>query len=223
MSVPDFDTFKSLWIQWNRDRHEVASTQMLFDDLNQLRVELCRWQMVKNFVSRETLDDIWHRHFLDSLQLIKFIAPDQKNILDFGSGAGFPGLVLAMALKPDVATMIHLVESNQRKASYLKAMVRKFSLNVQVWANRSENLDPTMLGDIDLITGRAFRPLTAFFDLTARFWYADVIGLLHKGQNYMSEIEIARSDWRFDLLHYASETDHQSVILRISNLQSAHQ
>ena len=111
---------------------------------------LRQWQQVQNLVSRETLDQIWTRHFADSLQILKLLRPGDRNFLDLGSGGGFPALPLAIALKGANHHFV-LVEPTSRKVSFLRTVARELGLSVTVEGRRSADIDATEMPGPDLI------------------------------------------------------------------------
>ncbi len=121
--------------------------------LRLLESELRRWQSIKNLVGPGTLDDIWNRHIVDSLQLLN-AAPDAKSWLDLGSGAGFPGLVLAIAGR-ERGLQVDLVESNSRKCAFLRHVARLTEANARVHEARLEAIIPQFVGKVDVVSARA--------------------------------------------------------------------
>ncbi len=197
----------------DRDLISVATELEAFVEM------LTRWQKVQNLVSRETLSNLWVRHMRDSLQLVRGVRARDCTILDLGSGGGFPAIPLAIALK-ESGRSFHLVESNKRKASFLRTVARELDLPVQVHGKRMEQLTRGEIGEIDLITCRATAPLVTILSLVEPFWSEQTRGLFHKGREYGEELVKARADWRFSVIELPSETDRDSRILEISGLQA---
>ncbi|HEY9537082.1 MAG TPA: 16S rRNA (guanine(527)-N(7))-methyltransferase RsmG [Kiloniellaceae bacterium] len=182
---------------------------------------LTKWNRAINLVSAASMADLWRRHFLDSAQLRCFLpaaqAGDGLIILDVGTGAGFPGLVLALLGCGEV----HLVEADRRKAEFLREAVRVTGANAQVHAARIEALTAF---PVDVVTCRAFAPLPQILDLTERFLLASnrgiqPVGLFLKGRRADEELTAAAKKWRLRLERFASETDPEASILRL-RLQS---
>ena len=123
---------------------------------------LIKWQNSINLISRSTINSIWDRHFLDSAQLYKFVTNVEGNIIDFGSGAGFPGMVLAIMGKKN----IHLVESDQKKCVFLREIAMLTNLDITIHNCRIENLTNI---DVDMITCRALAPLNKLIDYVEVF------------------------------------------------------
>ena len=182
---------------------------------------LTKWNRAINLVSPKSLDDLWHRHFLDSAQLRRYLPPlpDARDriIVDVGAGAGFPGLVLALL----GCGRVHLVEADQRKAEFLREAVRVTGAGAEVLAQRVESL-PAFA--VDVVTCRAFAPLPTILDLTERFLsFENVenqpVGLFLKGRRVDEELTAASKKWRLRLERFESETDPEASILRL-RLQS---
>lgn len=192
----------------------------IFDDLKSFMQLMQKWQKVQNLVSRETPGDLWDRHILDSLQLLPLIGDSEGrlNILDIGSGGGFPAIPLAIALKEREFSM-QLIESNSRKCAFLRAAAREFDLPVTVHTARIEALDPQEIGRIDLFTSRALAPMPLLLSYIHRFWQPDARALLHKGREFGEELKSADSDWLYDVLKHQSATDKDGVILEITGLR----
>ncbi len=199
------------------------SADEILRDLELFTALLQKWQKVQNLVSRETPGDIWRRHILDSLQLLPLMYPGSTSftVLDIGSGGGFPALPLAICLKSS-PVHFHLIESNSRKCSFLRAAMREFDLPVTVHTARIEEMDPQSIANIDVLTSRALAALPKLFGYLHRFWGSDSRALLHKGREYGEELRQADSAWVYDVLKHESATDAGGVILEISNLAPAH-
>lgn len=188
-------------------------------ELEQFIALLVRWQKIQNLVSRETMPFLWTRHVRDSLQLIGEVRVGERAVLDLGSGGGFPAIPVAIALK-ERGMCYHLVESNKRKASFLRTVARELELPIQVHGERMELLDEKDIGKVDLVTSRATASLVTIFALVSPFWGSRTRGLFHKGREVGEELVKARADWSFDVLELASETDHDGRILEISGLKA---
>jgi 16S rRNA (guanine527-N7)-methyltransferase len=149
---------------------------------------LQQWQRTINLVGRSTLDDPWRRHVLDSAQLHGYLPQGPTRVADLGSGAGFPGLVLAAM----GAGAVHLVEADRRKAQFLREAARQMALdNVRVHAARIESLNLT----VDVVTARALAPLTALLPLAARVLAPGGRLVLLKGRNAAAEVSAAADRW----------------------------
>ncbi len=183
-----------------------------------LERELRRWQAIKNLVGPATLDHIWERHIVDSLQLLN-LAPDAKLWLDLGSGAGFPGLVLAIA-GAEKGLKVHLVESNSRKCAFLRHIVRLTGASATVHEARLETVVPGFVGRADVVSARALAALAQLLDWTAPLLNAGTIGLFPKGRDAEIELTEARKQWTFEAETLPSSTDSSARILRITSIES---
>jgi 16S rRNA (guanine527-N7)-methyltransferase len=184
------------------------------DRLRCYRDLLERWQRAINLVGPKTLADAWRRHFWDSAQLLKHIPASAETLLDVGSGAGFPGLVLAILGVRGVA----LVESDGRKCSFLREVARQTGASVAIHHARLESL----AGEIsppDVITARAVASLDLLLDKTKLYITPNTVCLFHKGRTADDEIALARKTWRMTLEKIPSETDPSGVILRMEGIR----
>jgi 16S rRNA (guanine527-N7)-methyltransferase len=190
------------------------------DKLKRYEALLKEWQEKMNLVSRHTLDSAWARHFEDSLQLLPLIPPHIKTLFDFGSGAGFPGLVMAIS-RPDIT--VHLVESIGKKCRFLEAVSRETSANAIVHQGRIESVSRETEAIPDMITARALANLTALLEYSAPWIAANpaLILLFPKGVNWAQEVEEARKKWSFQLDTHKSVTDPEAMILAITNAKKA--
>ena len=189
-----------------------------FEKLELLERELRRWQAIKNLVGPATLDQIWERHIVDSLQLLS-LAPEARTWVDLGSGAGFPGLVLAIA-GAERGLKVHLVESNSRKCSFLRHVSRLTDAGATVHEARLESVIPSFIGKADVVSARALASLTMLLEWTEPLLEAGTIGLFPKGRDAEIELTEARKRWTFDTDVLPSLTDSQARILRITSIES---
>lgn len=188
-------------------------------DLETYAQLLRKWQGVQNLVSRETLNDVWSRHFADSLQTLKLVEHSDRTFLDFGSGGGFPALPLAIALKsPD--RQFTLVEPISRKVSFLRTVARELKLNVTVLLTRSDQMSPTDIVTPDVITSRALASLPQLCTWMAPFFGDATRAVLHKGREHVDELAETVPLWDFDMLLTKSDTDPSSVLLTLRNLRA---
>jgi 16S rRNA (guanine527-N7)-methyltransferase len=178
---------------------------------------LHEWQQVHNLVSRATLDDLWNRHVADSMQLVDH-APDFREWVDLGSGAGFPGLIVAIAFKGHPGRRFTLVESNGKKAAFLRAAIRQTGVNARVVAERIEKHAETMRGHADVVSARALAPLPALCALAAPYMHSRSVLLLLKGRDFVHEVREAAKSWNLDVVDSPSATDPGGRVLAIRNL-----
>jgi 16S rRNA (guanine527-N7)-methyltransferase len=188
------------------------------EKLELLERELRRWQAIKNLVGPATLDHIWDRHIVDSLQLLD-LAPEAKLWLDLGSGAGFPGLVLAIA-GAKRGLKVHLVESNSRKCAFLRHIARRAGVSATVHEARLESVIPDFIGKADVVSARALASLTMLLNWTEPLLKAGTIGLFPKGRDAEIELTEARKKWTFKADILPSRTDSDARILRITSIES---
>ena len=189
-----------------------------FEKLELLERELRRWQAIKNLVGPATLDQIWERHIVDSLQLLS-LAPEARTWVDLGSGVGFPGLVLAIA-GAERGLKVHLVESNSRKCSFLRHVSRLTDAGATVHEARLETVTPSFIGKADVVSARALASLTMLLEWTEPLLKAGTIGLFPKGRDAEIELTEARKRWTFGLDVLPSLTDSEARILRITSIES---
>ena len=176
------------------------------------------WNSKFNLISKSTENIIWERHIVDSLQLIKFITQKDKILLDLGSGAGFPGVVLAIAcqeLYPDLK--INLVESIGKKTIFLQEINKILNLNMEIYKERIENLK---IGKVDIITSRALASLPKLLEYAKPFCSNNTRLIFLKGEKWVQEQEEARKKWIYKCEVYDSDTSEDGKILRISDLRS---
>ncbi len=184
---------------------------------------LKKWQKTINLISPADLDDIWHRHIYDSAQLADYLPDAKENALrwvDLGSGAGFPGIVMAIMGKGKIN--MHLCESDERKCGFLQQVARETETKITVYNQRIEASAPEIiekLGVVDVISARALAPLREICALMHPFWGKTTYALLHKGQNWQSELKIAKQDWTFTAQDYISKTEERARILEIKTLK----
>ncbi len=175
---------------------------------------LLKWQKAINLVGPATLEDRANRHFLDSVQLIRYLPSTDVTLVDIGSGAGFPGLVLAMLGVREV----HLVESDIRKATFLREVSRETSLPVTIHDKRVESCD---ISGMNVLTARALAPLVDLLGYMDRLGHGSpaTVGLFLKGAQAEAEIEKARKKWDFEVESFQSLTEPEAQILRITALK----
>jgi len=175
---------------------------------------LQRWQRAINLVGPATLADPWRRHFLDSAQLAAHVPATATSLVDLGSGAGFPGMVLAiMGVRG-----VHLIESDRRKAQFLREVARATETPVVVHAARIEELPGW---PADVITSRALAPLPRLLELAERFIASDSVCLFLKGRSGSRELTEARASWHMVSEIYPSLSDPTGMVLKLRGISRA--
>lgn len=177
---------------------------------------LADWNARHNLVARSTLPDLWRRHMWDSAQLAPPIPAEARTLADLGSGAGFPGLVLA-ALRPDLAVSLH--EATAKKCAFLTAAAQRMDLSVTVRNARIEDLPPQ---PFDVVTARALAPLPALLEYAHSFVGPNTVCLFLKGQNVGSELTEAHKYWSMEVSQVPSQTDPSGAIVAVRKLGPRH-
>lgn len=170
-----------------------------------------KWQRRINLISSTTLPDLWRRHFLDSAQLLPWLGLGP--VLDMGSGAGFPGLVLAILR--GTAAPVHLVESDARKCAFLAEVARVTQADVIIHNCRTEALPPF---SVETITARALAPLSQLLNWSEKFLSPSTQCLFLKGRNGEDELTQAGKDWRMQITRRDSLTDPSGIIFHLKEV-----
>lgn len=184
------------------------TSDKLYDYYELLR----KWQTRVNLVGPDTVDDAVRRHFLDSLQLAPHLPSPGSRIVDIGTGAGFPGMALAINGYHDC----HLIDSDQKKITFLREVARITQTPVHLYASRIESIT---IGNVDCIVSRACAPLAKLFSYAEHFISRGTICLFHKGKNYSTDSDDAKQQWDFEVTTVPSIVDAESVILKIEHLR----
>jgi 16S rRNA (guanine527-N7)-methyltransferase len=178
---------------------------------------LTKWQARINLVGPATLPELWRRHMLDSAQLFGLLPPGTRVVVDLGSGAGFPGLVLAALGVPEV----HLIESDSRKCAFLREAARVMGVAATIHNRRIEQVPPFAA---DVVTARALAPLSVLLGYAFPFLQAAVDKgdsgecLFLKGRAAPEELTLASKEWKMAIERVASLSDPDGLILRISEV-----
>jgi 16S rRNA (guanine527-N7)-methyltransferase len=180
---------------------------------------LFEWQRLHNLVAASTLPDVWTRHVADSLQLLGQAPSTYREWVDLGSGAGFPGLAIAIASLANTQRHFTLVEATGKKCAFLRAVVDATGANASVVNARIESHAKTMAGRADVISARALAPLPKLLGLALPYAHRDSVMLFPKGRDYRSELEAAAQSFDFDVVEYKSMTDSGGRVLAIRNLR----
>lgn len=171
-----------------------------------------KWQAKINLVGPKTIQQMWERHFLDSAQLFSLLPDTTRTLVDFGSGAGFPAMVLAAMGIPDV----HLIESDQRKGAFLREVARVAGIPATVHTSRIESLSPFAA---DVVTARALAPLGQLLEFATPFLTPQTLCLFPKGQNVEAELTEAHKIWNMNVTRHPSLTDAGATILAIHEVR----
>jgi 16S rRNA (guanine527-N7)-methyltransferase len=191
---------------------ETESRLLMFVEL------LLLWQEKFNLVASSTLPQIWTRHIADSLQLLA-LAPDARVWVDFGSGAGFPGIPIACALAGMPGVMVHLIESVGKKANFLREAVRVTGIPAHVHQERAEKFGETCAETVHVVTARAVAPLKVLCDQAFPLIARGALGLFPKGQDVASELTEAAKYWRLQASTVPSVTNPASAIVVVRSLK----
>ena len=178
---------------------------------------LLAWQKTTHLVSPASIPKLWTRHVADSLQLLD-LAPEARLWVDLGSGGGFPGLVVACALADRPGALVHLVESNNRKAAFLREAVRITGAPAVVQAMRIEKFVANFAADPDVITARALLPFKSLMDQSFSLLSRGALGLFPKGQDVAVELTEASKYWNIDYNLVPSRTDSLARIVVVRGL-----
>lgn len=166
------------------------------------------WTRRINLVGRDTLGDVWRRHILDSAQLFPLIPREARRLVDLGSGAGLPGLVLSIMGVPEV----HLIESDGRKAVFLREAIRITGAPAVIHAQR---IDRVPVFAADVVTARALAPLSELLAISERFLGPQTVCIFPKGRMVEEELTEAAKAWHIRLDRQPSLTDPSGCILRL--------
>lgn len=194
---------------------EICSDAETLDRLDAYASLLNRWQKRINLVSSQSLAGLWGRHFLDSAQLFRYLPGSAKNLTDIGSGAGFPGLILAILATQHGGPVVSLIEGDSRKAAFLREASRICEANVRVLNVRVEKSD---LNPADVVTARACAPLNRLLPLVHQCMSRDGAALLLKGAKWKDELTAARKKWTMEASEFSSLTDASGVVLKLRGL-----
>ena len=177
---------------------------------------LTDWNARHNLVAKSTLPDLWHRHFWDSAQLVPQIPAGARTLADLGSGAGFPGLVLAL-LRPELTVTLH--EATTKKCAFLQAAADRIGLKVTIRNSRLEDLPAQAF---DAVTARALAPLPQLLQYAYPFTGPNSVCLFLKGQNVGAELTEAHKYWSMEVSQVPSQTEPSAAIVTVRKLGPRH-
>jgi len=190
-------------------------TQMRLEKFVEL---LLLWQQKTNLISPATIPTLWTRHIADSLQLLD-LAPGAKTWVDFGSGGGFPAIPIACALADTTDTNVHLIESNGKKAAFLREAIRVTGVRATVHAERVEIFSSRPVESVDVVTARALAPLKTLCDQAFALIEKGAIGLFPKGQDVASELTDTAKYWNIKASTVASKTSPEGCVVVVRGLE----
>src|SRR5262249_11675777 len=179
---------------------------------------LIKWQRISNLIAGSTVPHLWTRHIADSLQLL-LVAPEARTWLDLGSGAGFPGLVLGCALADTPGARVDLVESNAKKAAFLREAVRGSGAAAPFHHPRAGAAPPRRPETVDVVPARALAPLSVLAGLVAPMVKRGAKALFLKGQDLEAELTEATKYWNIEAVILPSRTDSTGRIIEIRALE----
>jgi 16S rRNA (guanine527-N7)-methyltransferase len=178
--------------------------------------ELFRWRRTTNLVSEQSHSDLWLRHIQDSLQIVQ-LAPKAKRWLDIGTGAGFPGLIIAIQLHGVVDATVHCVESDKRKCAFLAHIVRELEIPAIIHPVRIEDIESESILPIDAVTSRAVASLPQLLVLSQLYLDKGAVGIFPQGRNYTDAVEFLRAKPNYTMNIAKSTTDPDSRIICLRN------
>ena len=166
-----------------------------------------------SLIGKSTISDIWLRHIIDSLQIIKYLPKEEKNkyLIDVGTGAGLPGVVLAIMGRSDVL----LCEKSPKKTNFLKVVLKECSLNAKIYNCRIEDI---IMNNIAIIVSRAYASIKKLILTNIHLISKETILVIHKGRKHMKEIADAKKEFAFNFKKFDSITSKEGVILKIENI-----
>ena len=177
---------------------------------------LLKWNRKINLVSPTALGDFWRRHALDSWQIWPHIPETASKFIDLGSGAGFPGLAMAIGCKARGQGGVTLVESVGKKTTFLRTVIREIDLPATATSERAEMIEPEAY---DIITARAFAPLPRLFSYAQPLWGEGTIGLFLKGETAQEELTESAKEWTYNVEIIPSRSDVTGCLLKITELR----
>jgi 16S rRNA (guanine527-N7)-methyltransferase len=175
---------------------------------------LQKWQRAVNLVGPSTLDDLWMRHFADSLQVSDAV-PAARHWLDLGSGAGFPGLVTAIRYADAAGTKVHLIEANQRKCAFLREVSRETGAPAIIHCGRIEDILPSLDAKIEAVSARALAPLATLIGYAEKFIDAGAVGVFSKGKQVDAELTDSLTIGKYLITTMGSKTSSPARLVLV--------
>jgi 16S rRNA (guanine527-N7)-methyltransferase len=211
MKTPEFAAFGPSDLQHteNVSRETLARLKAYVDLLTD-------WNARHNLVSASSLADVWRRHILDSIQLGALIPDTARSLVDLGSGAGFPGLILAILFEARTGFRTVLCEATRKKCEFLAAAAARTGVHVEIRNIRIEDTKPE---PFDVVTARALAPLDKLLRYAHSFQGPKTLNLFLKGQSVVAELALAHKSWKMKVVQHSSRSDRSGVILAIRELR----
>jgi len=209
--VPNYNEIVELLKPLNVSRETIDRFQIYYQLLKQ-------WQKKTNIVAPSTVDQFWQRHIADSLQCVQILS-EKHNWVDIGTGGGFPGLVIAIALADKKSNEISLVDSNLKKCAFLRTVIRETGISARIIPERIEQVVRKDNAP-EVVTARALASLNDLLTMCEPWLSGSTIGLFHKGRDYQRELRETDGRWEFDLIEHDSSNLSGSVILELSKLRT---
>lgn len=186
------------------------------DRLHVFEKTLLKWNPKINLVSKASVEHLWKRHIIDSVQVFQCVNTCPKTWVDIGSGGGFPGIIVAILAAEFLPDMqVSLIESDQRKSVFLRSVARECGVSVNVITNRIEQVEPQ---NAEILSARALADLNVLLGFAERHLSPKGIALFQKGARWKKEVDNAREQWRFDVEPITSLTEADAVILKIQGV-----
>ena len=199
------------------DRFDVSRETI--ERLETFEEVLLKWNPKINLVSKNSLSDLWQRHIVDSVQVFNSVESPGNSWVDIGSGGGFPGIVVAiMAAEHAPNTTVTLIESDQRKAAFLRTAARECGVPIQILNQRIEKAEPQIA---TILSARAVADLDALLEFSERHLASKGTAVFPKGASWKKEVDKAAERWRFDFEPITSLTETEAVILKIKGVARA--
>jgi 16S rRNA (guanine527-N7)-methyltransferase len=175
---------------------------------------LARWRMITSLISGKGFSQVWTRHLADCAQLLSY-APLARRWVDLGSGAGFPGMIIAILLAEAQGVEVHCIESDHRKCAFLREVARVTAAPVRVHAARIEMLDCSGISPVDVVTSRALAPLPRLVEFANLWLTSGAIGVFPRGRSQATQIEAFSFSSKFQVESFPSKFDPEARIVRI--------
>jgi 16S rRNA (guanine527-N7)-methyltransferase len=187
------------------------------DDLSVFADLLIKWNAKINLVSPKSIDELWHRHIADSVQVFDLVKVEKGLWVDMGTGGGFPGAICASVAKHKKPEMKFVfIESDTRKSLFLRTVIRELDLNARV---ENERIEKTQPQNADVVSARALASLDLLLGFADIHLNPNGTAVFLKGAKFQQEIEESLANWQFDVQKVQSETDPDAIILKIKEVE----